>query len=413
MENQKKKLSDREVTDYTASLWKYKPVPSESIIPDPAPEYQPENHTIGSYQVIAARVRGKKHKHEGSNCDDWFETENTEGIFISAVSDGAGSKKFSRIGAKAACRTARFFLDANLKKLLRARPTLCEDLSKKMTDYAFTEAAELLANLVQDAMLTAREAIVKAYEDRRIKEKYTKVVGRELQLRDFACTLLLTVAVPMEKTDDTLVISCQVGDGITAAINTHESYDKAVTLLGVPDSGKFAGETDFLTSTKFATKENLASRTKLSRKPIDLIFSMTDGVADDYDPNEIHMRRLYFDLLINHILPFPKNFETLSKFASMLEVPNPRSYPKLDDGEKRELVPIQYTSELCTACDLSLKQIWENREPLLAMAQKIPFNKDRNPAMRLKEWLDNYTIRGSFDDRTLVILRKGGDDYGE
>ena len=418
MENQKKNLSDREVTDYTASLWKYKAVPSENIMPDPTPEYQPENHTIfvpsiGKFQVIAARVRGKKHKHEGSNCDDWFETENTEGIFVSAVSDGAGSKKFSRIGAKAACRTARFFLDSHLKKLLRTRPNFYKNLSRKMSDPFFAEEAGILASLVQDTILAAREAIVKAYEDRRIKEKYTRVIGRELQLKDFACTLLLTVAVPLEKINEMLIISCQVGDGITAAINTQKNFDEAVTLLGVPDSGKFSGETDFLTSSKFALKENLISRTKLSRKPVDLIFSMTDGVADDYDPNEIHMRRLYFDLLANRILPFPKQLEHSKKTASNLKVPNPRSYFKLDDSENRELVPIQYTSELCSECNLSLKQLWENREPIFAMAQKIPFNKNLNSAMRLKEWLDNYTIRGSFDDRTLVILRKGGDDYGE
>lgn len=408
MDNQKKNLSDRQVTDYTASLWKYKAIPSEE--PDPAPEYQPENHTIfapniGKFQVIAARVRGKKHKHEGTNCDDWFETENTEGIFISVVSDGAGSKKFSRIGAKAACRTARFFLDTYLKKLLRTHPSLCEDLSKKMTERSFSEAAELLANLVQDTMLAAREAVVKAYEDRRLKEKYTKVVGRELQLRDFACTLLLTVAVPLPNTNETLIISCQVGDGITAAINTRAKFEEAVTLLGVPDSGQFSGETDFLTSSKFALRENLISRTKLSRKPFDLIFSMTDGVADDYDPNELHLRRLYFDLLANRVLPFPKDL----KPSTALKVPEPRAYPRIDDSERRELVPIQYTNELCTECNLSLKQVWENRELLFAMAQKIPFNENLNPAMRLKEWLDNYTIRGSFDDRTLVILQKGGD----
>lgn len=418
MENQKKNLSDREVTNYTASLWKYQAIPSESVMPDPTPEYQPENHTIfvpamGKFQVIAARVRGKKHKHEGTNCDDWFETENTEGIFISAVSDGAGSKKFSRVGAKAACRTARFFLDVKLKNLLKIAPNLREDLSKKMTDRTFIDAAGLLASLVQDAMLAARESIVKAYEDRRIKEKYTKVVGRELQLRDFACTLLLTVAVPLSKIDETLIVSCQVGDGITVALNTQKNFNEAVTLLGVPDSGKFSGETDFLTSSKFALKENLMSRTKLSRKPVDLIFSMTDGVADDYDPNEIHMPRLYFDLLANHILPFPKDFECSGENAQVLKVPEPHAYPKLENSENRELVPIQYTSELCSECHLSLEQIWKNRELLFAMAQKIPLNKNLNSAMRLKEWLDNYTIRGSFDDRTLVILRKGGEDCGQ
>lgn len=411
MDSQKKNLSDREVTDYTASLWKYKAIPSD--IPDSVPEYQPENHTIfmptiGEFKVIAARVRGKKHKHEGTNCDDWFETENTEGIFISVVSDGAGSKKFSRIGAKAACTSARYFLKIQLQELLKKRPSLYEDLSKKMEERSFTEAAQLLASLLQDAVLFARERVVKAYEDRRLNEKYTKVVGRELQLKDFACTFLLTVAVPLKKRE-TLIIACQVGDGITAAINTHGKFEEAVTLLGVPDSGKFSGETDFLTSSKFALKENLVPRTKLSRKPFDLIFSMTDGVADDYDPNDLHMRRLYFDLLANHVLNFPEDLKSTSKDEPVSKVPEPRAYPRIDGTDRHELVPIQYTSDLCAENNLSLKQVWENRDLLLAMAQKIPFNENLNSSTLLKEWLDNYTIRGSFDDRTLVILQKVGD----
>ena len=90
--------SERDLMQYTSSLWKYKSIPSE--IPESEKEYINESHTIGNFQVIAARVRGKKHKQDGSNCDDWFETENIDGIFVSAVSDGAGSKKFSGIGAK-------------------------------------------------------------------------------------------------------------------------------------------------------------------------------------------------------------------------------------------------------------------------------------------------------------------------
>lgn len=413
MDNQPKKVrSDREVTEYTASLWKYKAVPPKERVPEPAPENRFENHTIGRFQVIAARVRGKKHKHEGSNCDDWFETENIDGMFVSAVSDGAGSKKFSRIGASTACKTAIFYFKVHWERLLKAHPTIQKDLTSDMSSRTFSEAATLLANLVQDSMLAAREAVVSAYESRHGYERYTNIVGRELQLKDFSCTLLLTVAVPFEETGETLIVACQVGDGITAAVNVRESFDKAVTLLGVPDSGKFSGETDFLTSSKFAVKKNLASRTKLSRKPIDFIFSMTDGVADDYDPNELHMRRLYFDLLINRVLPFPKEKIQSLEAEANFSVPEPRSYPRIDDKEVHELVPIQYTSELCTSRELSLQQLWENFAPLWAMAQKIPLNENRNSAARLREWLDNYTIRGSFDDRTLVILRRGGDDCG-
>ena len=413
MDNQQKKnLSDQDVTKYTAGLWKYKAIPSQKTVPEPAPEHLRDNHTLGNFQVIAARVRGKKHKHDGSNCDDWFETENIDGIFVSAVSDGAGSKKFSRIGAATACKTTIFFLKVNLEKLLKSYPTLRENLSHSMTNQNFSEAAGLLANLVQDSILAARESVVGAYESRRGYARYTTVVGRELELRDFACTLLVTVAVPLETTGETLIVACQVGDGIIAALNTTESFDKAVTLLGIPDSGKFSGETDFLTSSKFAVKNNLALRTKLSRKPIDLIFSMTDGVADDYDPNELHMRRLYFDLLINRVLPFPQDIDQPDENEPPIVVPDPQAYPRLDGNETGELVPIQYTDELCTACNLSLEQLWKDCTPLKAMARKIPLNRDRSPALRLQEWLDNYTIRGSFDDRTLVILRKGGDDRG-
>ena len=93
---------------------------------------EPADYFAGNFQVIAARVRGKKHKHDGSNCDDWFDTKNVDGIFLSAVSDGAGSKKFSRIGLRAACKGAVGFLTREIKALRKARPTLCEDLALNM-----------------------------------------------------------------------------------------------------------------------------------------------------------------------------------------------------------------------------------------------------------------------------------------
>ena len=389
--NLPKKLSDREITEYTASLWRYKEIPPEELMKGP----DPESHTIGNFQVIAARVRGKKHKHDGTNCDDWFETENIDGIFVSVVSDGAGSKKFSRIGSRAACQGAVKFLKKNLPELLKTHPTLREDLSLNMDNPAFKDAADVLANLVQDAVLEARQTVDNTCQ-------FLKRAESTLQLKDFSCTFLLTVAIPLDDYDEMLVIACQVGDGITAAINTKESYENAVTLLGVPDSGQFSGETDFLTSSKFAVKENLMPRTKLTRKPIDLLVSMTDGVADDYDPNEVELRRLYFDLVANKILPL----EVDPTDSNALEVPEPRYHSKLDGSETPELVPIQYTSELCETCNLTLKQLWENRAPLVAMANNIP--SDKAFKVRLQEWLDNYTVRGSFDDRTLVLFRKAG-----
>ena len=100
----KKGLTNKEVTDHTASLWKYLPIPTDE--PEPAPEYLQCDTTLPGGRVIAARVRGKKHKHEGTNCDDWFEIANVDDVTFIAVSDGAGSKKFSRIGARESCKAS-------------------------------------------------------------------------------------------------------------------------------------------------------------------------------------------------------------------------------------------------------------------------------------------------------------------
>ena len=62
-ENQvKKNLSDKEITDYTANLWKYKAVPSKDSVPEPLPEYRHENHTIGNrlYFCLPMVVRQMK-----------------------------------------------------------------------------------------------------------------------------------------------------------------------------------------------------------------------------------------------------------------------------------------------------------------------------------------------------------------
>ena len=402
-------FSDEDVMRQTAALWKYKAVPPKNRIPEPAPEYRQESHTIDDWRVIAARVRGKKHKHDGSNCDDWFETENINGIFVSAVSDGAGSKIFSRIGSKTSCEAAILFLKKHISELLSNKTNLINDLARSMKDPIFSDRASLLANIVQRAMQAAREAVIAAYESRRREPHYTAVVGRDLVLNDFAATLLLTVVVPIPKINEMLVVACQVGDGIIAALNTEESYDKAVTLLGVPDSGAFSGETDFLTSSNMAFINNLMGRTKLARKPLDLILSMTDGVADDYDPNEREIRRLYFDLIANHVLPI--NFSRKSDVAKNLEtikIPDPQLFPKVDGSVEPKLIPVQYTTDLMQMNNLTLSDIWENREPLIAMSKKIAFKDSQNAAIRLLDWLDNYTMRGSFDDRTLVIFRKEG-----
>ncbi len=129
---QRKALTDEEVTGHTASLWKYLPVPLSQ--PEPAPEYLSHFIRFPGSRVVAARVRGKKHKHEGTNCDDWYEVANLGNITLIAVSDGAGSKKFSRIGARESCKAAVGYLSAAFKKVFADNPRLWDVLGRELSD---------------------------------------------------------------------------------------------------------------------------------------------------------------------------------------------------------------------------------------------------------------------------------------
>jgi len=408
-------LSDRDVLAHTASLWKYKPVPKDE--PEPYREYITESATLGKFHVTAARVRGKKHKHEGTNCDDWFETRNIENFVVLAVSDGAGSKKFSRIGAKASCEGAMHYLEKELRGLLRKNRALKVDLSQNMQSSRFQQAASQMAKIVQEAVLAARQNVISAYEERRGSRSYADAVKRDLQLNDFAATLLLTLAMPVDGSDEIFVATCQVGDGMTVAMNRQAAYEQMVTLLGDADSGAFAGETEFLTSSSIDSLQSLMGRTRVARKKIDIIMSMTDGVADDYEPNGKEMFRLYLDLLVNRVIASPemdcllKHMDKMKRMDLEKSVPAPQSYPAVSGDEVPKMVPVQYVKELCEKHNIDLKTLWEeHKDQLAVMSGTIEMDRGKSPASRLKEWLDNYVVRGSFDDRTLVILQRGEQD---
>lgn len=277
---QQKALSNEEVTGHTANLWKYLPIPSHE--PEPVPEYINGTVKFPGSKVVAARVRGKKHKHEGTNCDDWYEVANYERMTFIAVSDGAGSKKFSRIGARESCKAAIGFLVSSFEKLFTDKPELKEHLTLALTDSKCMEACSVLAGVVQQSVIKAHEAVEAAFYSRKTNPEYEKILGRGLQFKDLSGTLLIAVLIPIsEITKEHLVISCQIGDGMIAILNSEGEFSNSMKLMGVPDSGDFSGETDFLTSSQMKNIETLQHRTKISRTVVDTVMVMSDGVADD------------------------------------------------------------------------------------------------------------------------------------
>lgn len=400
-------LSDEAVLAHTAALWQYKPVPADE--PDAAPEYKCGEERVGNASFIAARVRGKKHKHEGTNCDDWFAMAHLEDIAVMAVSDGAGSKRYSRVGAKAASEAAVGCIYERLRRLAEEHPDDRAACGLPLAEAPFNDACGRLVAILHEGVQEARRAIEAAFYMRSGRPAYKEPLGRELVLADFAATLLVTLVVPIPETGEQLVVSCQIGDGMTAALNTQLPYKEATKFLGQPDSGDFSGETDFLTSPAMAELANLQKRTLVSRRKNDVILMMTDGVSDDYF-SEQGMCLLWLDLVANGILA-PQGDRakvfTREEVELLRALPKPQAFPCVGDKEKS--VALQYAARLAQAMQCSQEELWHKTHLLALAAEDTSLKEIGTRAEKLQAWLDNRLERGSFDDRTLVILSFGDD----
>ncbi len=397
-EEEQPKLTDREVMEHTASIWRYC-----SIIDD-GTEQHSECHAkyrLSKHaEIIAARARGKKHKHEGSNCDDWFETAEADGCIICVVSDGAGSKPLARVGARVCCEAAVDCLKGSISKLLVDEPMLKADLASDMQGDSFMSACGKLAPLVQCAARCAYEAVCSELTRVAADERYIASLGRVPVVTDLSSTFLAAVIIPLDVQGRTesFVVSVQIGDGCICAVHTSAEAGCCVKILGNADSGAYSGETDFL-SEKNTSAGVIAGRTRISRGRSDLFMLMTDGVADDYFPNQLMMKRLYLDLCLNGVLPLDGSTE-------MAEEPAPIRFPSVSMSQRS--VELQYAKQLLggESSEEAVNALWDKRSSLMCHSlEAFGISLGKQPQERLLMWLDNYNERGSFDDRTLVTIR--------
>lgn len=397
-----KPLSDREVMEHTEGVWQYKE------IADNGTEMHSESHEkrleLPFGEVVAARVRGKKHKHEGTNCDDFFEIATADDAVIAIVCDGAGSKPLSRIGSRISCETAAAFLKTEITKLFSENADLKKQLAADLASAEFMTACGKIAPLVQESARAALKAQTEKAAELATDEKYENALGRKPVLSDLSATFLAAVAVPLviDGTRQTFMACVQIGDGCVCAVDSRKNSDDCLRLLGEADSGKFSGETDFL-SEKNTKPDIISSKTRISRGSSDVIMLMTDGVADDYFPNAPMMKRLYLDLCLNGIIPFsdiPEN-----KYCG--EDPAPIRFRSV--SLSRQSVALQYAKQLLsgnTSDTDAVNALWEKRQALYCHSlEAFRMNIGDTPQERLRVWLDNYNERGSFDDRSLVIIR--------
>lgn len=384
-----------DITDRTAFLWQYKPVPDDE--PEPFDEYRFSEKDFENGKIIAATVRGKKHKHEGTNCDDWFEFDSSGEWRIMAVSDGAGSKKFSRIGARESCKSAVEFLKG---KLAESPDEMKDKLSLPVSDKGFMEGCGYFASLLQDSVQTASKSVSDAFEERKSKFEYLRLVDRNLELKDFSGTFLICIMIPVSTAEgkEYFAAAIQIGDGIICSVDRNSDADRALRLLSQPDSGNYSGETEFLTSENMTKRETLMGKTKIMRGKSSAVMIMTDGVADDYFPNTPELLRLFLDLELNSIVRVSETDE-----GEVPEnIPEPLCHPWVNNNEK--IISVQYAKRISEITGESLETLWKNRSLIKKAAlENFEDALPENDSEKLKRWLDSYTERGSFDDRTLVV----------
>ena len=415
-----------------SSQWRWLPVPPDS--PDNHEEsYQTAMSAPGQMKLIGARVRGKKHKHEGTNCDDWFEFDVIGKWTIIAVSDGAGSKIFSRIGAKESCRTALSELKNSLgEHELKKRDNWTGDTFKrdKTTGVFNADDLEHVQQALHNAMAKAYEAVEAKAQSLAKSGPHEKFLGRKVAVDDLSGTLLLAVHTIVEHdgAERSVVFTCQIGDGMLAAV----SSNGGLQLLGIPDSGEFAGQTEFLTSKKKVEKTSLVGRTFPFFGPLEVLMVMTDGVADDYFPNDPGMLWLYGDLAINGVLNLsgsqkPLSGSELTKALDDIRVKlADTKLPTIDAVEDAGLaVPFAMITEAEVSPNVSIRSIETYAEKLGLTPEEVAKSKPllivgafgepmcertiadpQNKEEMLRVWLDSYQVRGSFDDRTLVVLHR-------
>jgi hypothetical protein len=394
-------------------IWKYLPIPDNE--PEKYDEYiSKAGKSPEGLNLIGARVRGKMHKHNGTNCDDWFKFAVSGKWTIIAVSDGAGSKKLSRIGAKISCESAVKYLSETLENHQIKEGITHSELSTG-------EDIDEIKNFLHQAMQIAYQAVKKKSDDSQDSLSYYQLLDQRIpDIKDFSATLLLAVhtTIKVEENNYNLILTCQVGDGMLAAI----SQAGTLKLLGKPDSGDYAGQTDFLTSKNKLETSNLTQKTFHFLGNLKCLMVMTDGVADDYFPNDPGMLELYGDLVLNQIINIPKPDESeiteQLKNTQLFNIQGVRYLksnfqsiidriidPHLENEPHKILISsvADYAKEL----NKSLSEVVASPALLAAgimdelMCEKC---QDISPEEKLLIWLDSYYRKGSFDDRTLVVL---------
>lgn len=191
------------------------------------------------WKPIASSVPGASHIKYGKLCQDYSNFCTVEDVIIGAVADGAGSAKYSQIGAELSVQTTLLYLK-----------TWIEEYNEKNLQHAISK--ELAKEIFYGVYFKVKENLKEKAE----YEKYT--------IHELACTLLAFIATPY------WIAAMQIGDGFIVIRPISSNYK----LLFKPDKGEYVNETNFVTS----QNAQLEMKIDVISNKIKFICASTDGL---------------------------------------------------------------------------------------------------------------------------------------
>jgi len=183
-----------------------------------------------SFQIVAVSTVGAYHKAKGVQGQDCFASKQNNHRVVAVVSDGAGSAKYGKIGAKYVCEK------------------VCELLVR--ADF----------NHIRQHIINAIEAT----RDELMMHRLNKTKN-ENGLVDFSATLIGAVY------QNGKGVFFHIGDGAGVALLNETKHD---VVISEPENGIFASETFFYTMDDWKDSLRFTPFEKA-----DSMFLMTDGVT--------------------------------------------------------------------------------------------------------------------------------------
>ena len=200
-----------------------------------------------NWKAIARSAIGTSHVKQQMPCQDYGDYKIVNDAIIGVVADGAGSAKYSDIGAKLAVETV-------LKTITEQDIATIAELysSHSVRETERTNSAWRPWNLLGKAEKNSNAATIeRSPTELKASQFFSQIVKQvasalssraesdNYSLDDLACTLLVVIATPE------VIAAMQIGDGFITV-----RYPKQdPQLLFSPDKGEYINETTFVTST--------------------------------------------------------------------------------------------------------------------------------------------------------------------